>query len=211
MKQLFAIVSILSCSFRFLLAEDLTTHAREFLDDRYLILALSESQLAEVESKRTVTLTKAQLQELRAQAPAFPKRIGVASPFVAQIAESRFSLWPEQINGVWFCKDRVAIPRDSLNGVEGFREFSKQLNAGDAVLIDTKAGYWVGPRPVDRAMLIESLDMLAAKAPAGVEFEVFILRPPVLNPSGEEQAVEVAVNDLIALCAERGLAYRVGG
>ncbi len=211
MRSLFAIGCFLLGCCSLLPAGVETLATGPFTEADYVILSLSQSQLEEVESKRRLTLSKAQLQELRALAPAFPKRIGVASPFVNQIADSRFSLWPDQVAGVWFCKDRVAIARNLVQGSEGCREFSMKLNPNDAVLIDSGGGYWIGPRPVDRDGLIESLDQLAIRAPAGTAFEIFILRPPVLEQRDEEQAVQQAVEDLAALCGQRGLGCRVGG
>ena len=188
-----------------------TTNICSFPEDEYLILSLSGEQLKEIESRRRITLSKEQLGQLREVAPDFPKRIGVASPFVDQIPDSRFSLWPDQVTGIWFCKAKVAIARDSLGGTGGCREFSSTLNDSDAVLIGATGGYWIGPRRTDREKLIKCLDTLARKEPAGAEFSVFLLRPPLLPSSDEELAVQAAVRDLVELCQERDLGYRIGG
>jgi hypothetical protein len=187
------------------------TNACSFPEDQYLTLSLAEDQLREIDARRRITLSKSQLHQLRALAPTFPKRIGVASPFVGRIPGSRFSLWPDQVTGVWFCKDKVAIARDSLDRGAGCREFSSTLNDRDAVLIGLTGDYWIGPRKADRDKLIKCLDTLAKKEPVGTEFSVFLLRPPTLRSPKEELAVQSAVNDVVELCQERDLGCRIGG
>jgi hypothetical protein len=187
------------------------TNLCSFPEDQYLILTLSERQLEEVDARRRVTLSKSQLHQLRALAPSFPKRIGVASPFIGNIPDSRFSLWPDQVTGVWFCRDRVAIARDALDGAPGYREFSSTLNDTDAVLIGVTGDYWIGPRRADREKLIKSLDVLAGKEPVMADFSIFLLRPPVLQLTEQEQAVRKAINELQQLCEERGLDCHLGG
>jgi hypothetical protein len=182
-----------------------------FPESEYVIVQMTTAQVEEIESLRRVTLDKDQLTQLRQLAPNFPKRIGVASPFVEEIADSRFSPWPDQITGIWFCKEAVAIPRASLQGSEGCREFPKLLNAGDAVLIDTKGGYGIGPRNVSREKLAATLAKLGRKEPDGKNFRIYVLRPPVLDNAQEEQAVQRSIADLAKLCRENGIDCRIGG
>jgi hypothetical protein len=167
--------------------------------------------LVEVESLRRVTLDKTQLKQLRALAPEFPKRVGVASSFVDNIPDSRFSLWPDQVNGLWLEKKTVAIPQESLNGSTRIREFSTSLNTSDAVLLDTRGGYSIGSRKVDDRKLAATLDHLAGREIAGADFYIFILRPPVLSNPTEELAVRNSIAKLARMCEERGLGCRVGG
>lgn len=176
----------------------------------HYVMTLSARQLEEVESRRRVTLSPDQLKALRARAPSFPKRIGVASAFVDDIAESRFSLWPNQVTGIWYDEARVAIPLNGLDGVGGCREFSKTLCASDAVLIDTRGSYSIGPRKVDFESLVRRLDELALMEPEGTDFEIFVLRPPVLSDR-REAVVREAIDNLAGACEERGLGCRIGG
>jgi len=182
-----------------------------FKPDECWILSLSAAQLEEVELRRRLTLSKQQLGALRQSVPRFPKRIGVASVFVDQIADSRFSLWPNQVVGIWYSKDKVAIPRDSLDGDEGYREFNTTLRAGDAVLIDTQGRYSIGSRRVDVVHLHERLDALALMQPEGTTFEIFVLRPPVLAEPSEEAVVQAAIEGLVEACQKRELRCRIGG
>ena len=210
MKKLLPIVLGLSCCIDCSADTGGSFSVKGFSEAEYVVLNLSEDQLEEVESLRRVTLSKAQLAELRRLAPDFPKRVGVASPFVEDIVGSRFAPWPDQITAVWFCRDTVAIPRASLGGGKGCREFSKSLNAGDAVLIDTKGEYGIGSRGVSREKLAETLELLAGKEPEGKSFQIFILRPPVLE-SEEEQLVQSSVENLTQICQKYGIGCRIGG
>jgi hypothetical protein len=211
MKKFLMCVCGILCGLPFMGVSGETPRAALFPESDYLILTLSENQLDEVESRRRVTLSKAQLEEARALASSFPKRVGVASPFVNQIPNSRFSPWPDQITGIWFCKNKVAIPRETMDGVEGCREFHTTLFDGDAVLVGIEGDFWIGCRSVDREKLIKSLDVLAIKEPEGAAFKIFVLRPPVLDDAQEEQVVQRAVEDVANLCQARDLGCHIGG
>jgi hypothetical protein len=211
MKKYLLFVLGFACSLSGAVSAGDAANIEGFSEGEYVILGLSTKQIEEIESLRCVTMDKGQLTELRSLAPNFPKRIGVASPFVGEITDSRFSPWPDQITGIWFCKDAIAISRASLQGGEGYREFSKLLNAGDAVLIDTKGRYGIGPRNVSREKLAATLATLGRKEPDGTSFRIFILRPPVLDNTREEQAVQHSIEDLAQLCHENGIDCRIGG
>ena len=211
MKKLFAAACGVVCVSFFICSADEANRGEPFPREEYLMLGLSENQLKEVESGRRFTLSKSQLKEVRSVAPSFPKKIGVASPFIDQIPDSRFSLWPDQVSGIWWRRDQVAVARDSMQGMAGCREFNSSLNDSDAVLVDTAGNYWIGPRKVDREKLIKSLDKLAIRAPLGAAFEVFVLRPPVLDEIIEEAVVQAAVEDIAEMCQKRGLVYHIGG
>lgn len=211
MKKLMVVTCVVLCGLASVPAADTVMNSESFPSEQYWILALSKTQLEEVELRRRVTLSKEQLNDLRAVAPSFPKRLGVASPFVDQIQDSRFSLWPEQVSGIWFCKDKVAISRKALDGAEGCREFNTTLNASDAVLVNTSGAYSIGPRAVDDKKLIKILDKLAFRKPPGADFDIFILRPPMLRDRSEELVVQRAVEELAELCEARGLDCYIGG
>jgi hypothetical protein len=171
---------------------------------------LSEEQIEEIEKARVVTLSRDQWENLQNIAPTFPRRIGVASPFVELISDSKFSLWPDQVHGIWFSRTEIAIPRASADGTGGYRGFNKRLSADEAVLIDTHGNYRIGPRATSLEKLVKSLDALEERQARGVTFNLFILRPPVL-PAEEEAKVEASVARLEALCRERGFAFHLGG
>ena len=183
----------------------------DFNETTYVLLEVNSNQLKEIEEQRWVTLTKQQLSQLRSLAQEFPKRIGVVSPFVQDISDSRFAPWPDQVTGVWYRKQGIAIPRDHLTGSDGYREFSKNLGSGDAVLIDTQGRYSVGPKRVTFEQLQDRLTKLAGKEPDGKNFEIFILRPPVLEASNEESLIQKSINELTRVCDECGLDHHVGG
>jgi hypothetical protein len=187
-------------------ADDCEKHA----DAGLVFLSLSDKQVEEIEKSRTFTLSKEQLAELRSTAPTFPKKLGVASPFVDRISDSKFSIWPDHVSGTWCCRDQVAIASSCLEGSVAYRGFNKTLGAGDAVLIDTAGGYWVGSRRMDLGKLVKRLDFLETRQHTGISFSVFILRPPVLEPE-QEAAVQEAVATLKSLCDERGFTPRLGG
>lgn len=208
-KSLMIVWSVIGC-LSSVPAADQQAGAASFDTADCCVLRLSDSQLEEVESRRRLTLSPGQLKALRARARSFPKRIGVASVFVNEISESRFSLWPDQVTGIWYCETGVAIPLDGLDGAGGCREFSKTLRASDAVLMDTRGRYSIGARKVDFESLTNRLDELALMEPEGTDFEIFVLRPPVL--SGEKEAVvRKAIENLVDACRERGLGCRIGG
>jgi len=211
MKKFLLLALVLLCWLSRVVGDDKLPNDINFPDDEFVVLNISEDQLQEVESLRCVTFTKEQLAELRDLSPDFPRRIGVASPFVDRIADSRFSPWPDQITGIWYSKEGVAVPRKALEGGEGWREFSKSLNASDAVLIDTMGGYAIGSRKVSKAKLLGTLEKLARKEPEGKEFYIFVLRPPVLDIDQEEQAVKRSIEELVQICREQGIGCRIGG
>lgn len=192
-------------------AADSPVDAGLFSENDYWLLALSEKQLEEVESRRCVTLSKDQWRKLHTRAPSVPKKIGVASPFVERIPGSRFSIWPGQVTGIWYCRNKVAIALDSLGEAGGHREFNAALYASDAVLIDTHGGYSIGPRKVSFEKLLKSLDALTLREPDGASFEIFILRPPVLSEREAEAVVQDAIDQLVKACQQRGLGCRIGG
>lgn len=177
---------------------------------RHMVLSLSEKQVAEVEKTRRFTLSREQLEALRESAPDFPKQVGVVSPFVELIPDSKFSPWPGQISGIWWSRNEVGIPENVLQGSEGCRGFSTDLGVDGAVLIDTDGRYWIGSRQVNTKKLIRSLDDLEYRQAPGQSFGIFVLRPPVLEDE-QEIAVQSAVLELEALCQERGLYCQLGG
>ena len=179
-------------------------------ESQFVVVELSEGQLKEVESHRRFSLTKDQLAKLRSIAPGFPKRIGVVSPFVENIPNTRFSPWPDHITGIWFSRTGVAVPRHGLDGVEGCREFSRNLNPGDALLVDTAGDFSIGSKEVSREKLETALDVLARKEPSGRDFKIFILRPPLLEGQ-EEEVVAASLEAVAVLCRQRGIGCRIGG
>jgi len=183
----------------------------EFSEKTHILFEISDDQLEEIEKQRRVTLSKQQVNQVRSLAEGFPKRIGVVSPFVQDISESRFAPWPDQITAVWYRKRGIAIPRDRLTGSDRCREFSKELNSGDAVLIDTQGHYSIGPKPIDLGQLQDKLTKLAGKEPDGKNFQIYILRPPVLEASNEEAQIQKSINELTRACDECGLDYQIGG